>query len=80
VPNDQLRDRYVTMLMDRFKETDYPSTTMMDRLESVIRDRETAVAYVEALLEHMEGEQYPSPPMLTRVNKLIDRLAATSQG
>ena len=50
----QLREAYVALLMDRFNGIRYPSSPMMDRLEAAITDRESAEAYVAALLDHVD--------------------------
>jgi hypothetical protein len=74
MPADQLRDRYVGLLLDRLTEARYPSAPMLDRIESAISDREMAEAYVNSLLEHMEQERFPSPTMMDRMTRLLSRL------
>jgi hypothetical protein len=69
--NQSLSDRYVSMLMDRLRETSYPSPPMLDRIEAAITDRQVAEAYVSALLDRIEQERFPSPTMLDRLRGLI---------
>ena len=70
---DQLRERYLGLLLERLGDAQYPSASMLDRIEAAITDRETAEAYVGSLIERMEQEQYPSPPMMDRVTRLLTR-------
>ncbi len=70
----ELRQAYFDILMEQVRSCRFPSPTMMDRLEEVVRDRRTAEEYVNVLLETMSEERYPSPMMLDRVAGLIDVL------
>jgi hypothetical protein len=68
-----LRRRIADSLLDKIKEEQYPSVTMMNRVESVIsNDREELSDYAEVLLEKVEESRFPSIDMLKR----LDRLAA----
>ena len=67
-----LRDRYVSLLMEEVSGCEYPSVSMMDRLEQAIRDPESARRYLDALMDHIERDQYPSPPLLDRLAQLIE--------
>ncbi len=69
---EELRDRYLDLLLDRIREPRYPSASMMDRAERSIRDRAQATAYVNMLLDTVEQDQYPSPSMLDRIARLLD--------
>jgi hypothetical protein len=71
MPADELRRRYTGVLLDRLRETRYPSPTMLDRAEAAITDRETAEEYVGALIELLEQDKFPSPPMVDRVHRLL---------
>jgi len=74
MPADQLRGRYVELLLDHLADARYPSAPMLDRIEAAISDRETAEAYVDSLLQRMEQERFPSPPMMDRMTRLLSRL------
>lgn len=80
MPAEELRNRYVGLLLDRFSATRYPSAPMMDRIEAAVTDRRTAEEYVSRLLEAVEGDRFPSPTMLERANRLIARLEAAPEG
>jgi hypothetical protein len=69
--SESLRERYVSILVDRLNETAYPSAPMMDRIEAAIVDRGTAEQYLSVLLERVAQDRYPSPTMLERLNGLI---------
>ncbi len=66
------QDRYVDVLMSQVRDVQYPSTEIMDRLESNLATREQLEQYLELLLERVESCQYPSKQLLDR----LDRLAA----
>lgn len=68
---EELRGRYLGVLLDRLEETRYPSAAMLDRIEAAIGDRRTAEAYVGALIDHLDEDQYPSPAMIDRVRRLL---------
>ena len=71
---DELRSRYIEILLDQVGAGRYPSTTMLDRVEKAVTDRQTATEYVSLLLDTIERDDYPSPTMLDRVRGLIDIL------
>lgn len=74
MPAEELRSRYVGLLLDRFSEAKYPSAPMMDRVEAAVTDRQQAEEYVNRLLDTIEQDRYPSPSMLQRANRLIAML------
>jgi hypothetical protein len=71
MPVDELRARFVEILLDRLADAHYPSAAMLDRVEAAISDRQTAEAYVRSLLDHMAKDRFPSPPMIDRVRRLL---------
>jgi hypothetical protein len=71
MPESARRDRYISLLTDALESCQYPSVTMLDRIERSIADRETAERYIDLLLETIGRDQYPSPTMLDRVAGLI---------
>ena len=74
MPTPDLRQAYLDILMEQVRSCRFPSPTMMDRLESTVRDRQAANDYVGALLDLLGEERYPSPQMLDRVAGLLDAL------
>jgi hypothetical protein len=70
----ELRARYMELLVGWIQDCQYPSTSMLDRTENAIRDRDSAMAYIGALLDTVAQDRYPSPPMLNRITRLLDRL------
>lgn len=79
MPADEMRSRYISLLLDQLSETRYPSPTMLDRIEAAISDPEVAEDYVNRLLEATEQDLYPSPMMLDRLNRLIGILESVAQ-
>lgn len=71
---DELRARYVGVLLDRLEDTKYPSAPMLDRIEGSIKDRHTAEAYVGTLIDHLSQDRYPSPQLTERVRRLLTYL------
>jgi hypothetical protein len=69
--SNELRDRYLGVLLDRLSETGYPSSPMMDRIEAAITERSDAEEYVSRLLDTIDQERYPSPQIIERINRLI---------
>ncbi len=74
MPNSELRQAYVDLLMEQVRSCHFPSPTMMSRIEQAVADRASAEDYVRALLENLQSERFPSPMMLQRVSILIDQL------
>ncbi len=72
----ELRQAYFDILMEQVRSCQYPSPTMMDRLEEAIRDRRSAEEYVNTLLETIRNERFPGPQLLDRLAGLIDVLDA----
>lgn len=72
--SDDLRDRVLQILMDQMAAGQYPSPSMLDRIEAEVADPETARRYINMLLDAIEEERFPSPMMLDRVRGLINVL------
>jgi hypothetical protein len=68
-----LRDRVTRKLIEDIEEVQYPSVTMMDRVEAVL-PTEALGDYAEALLDKIEGSRFPSISMLNRLDGLIGQL------
>lgn len=67
-----LRDDVQTLLLDKIRETRYPSLELMNRYEATVRDLDHAREYVQVLLEKVQQDTYPSLQLLDRVVGFID--------
>jgi hypothetical protein len=72
--SDDLRGRTLQILMDQMAAGQYPSPTMLDRIEAEVADVETARRYVNMLLDAIEQERFPSPVMVDRVLGLVNAI------
>jgi hypothetical protein len=70
--DDHLRQAMLELLLDRVAADRYPSVTMLNLIEAMIRPDELA-DYVEILLDHIRESTYPSIDMLRRVEGLVAR-------
>ena len=68
-----LRERVTRKLIEEIEEVQYPSVTMMDRVEAVL-ETDTLGDYAEALLDKIEATRFPSISMLNRLDGLITQL------
>jgi predicted transcriptional regulator len=68
-----LRERVTRKLIEDIQQVEYPSVTMMDRVEAVLAT-DTLGDYAEALLEKIEASRFPSISMLNRLDGLIAQL------
>ena len=64
-----VREEILRMLMGRVAEDQYPSATMLDMIEQILRPDEVP-AYAELLMQKIRGDRFPSIPMLNRVMAL----------
>jgi hypothetical protein len=69
-----LRKRVTQSLLDEVNEVQFPSVTMMNRVESTLGTRDDLADYIEVLVEKVEATKYPSISMLNRVDGLLDQL------
>ena len=69
-----LRKRVTSSLVSEIENVEYPSVTMMDRVETTLGTREDLASYVEALVKKVEGTRFPSVSMLNRLDSLLGRL------
>jgi hypothetical protein len=68
----ELHDRYYALLLDKVREDRYPSTKMLDMLESGMLGYERE-QLIEVLLEKIAADRFPSMPMLERVARIANR-------
>jgi hypothetical protein len=69
-----LRERITNKLIEDIDEVQFPSVTMMDRVESVLATPDALGDYAEVLLKKIEASRYPSIAMLDRLDGLIAQL------
>ena len=67
--SERARVRLVRALLRKVADDTYPSTTIMDTLEELIRPDEID-DYAEILIRHIENDRFPSPPMIYRLRNL----------
>lgn len=70
--NDQdydVRSELLETLMEKVRADHYPSTTMLDMIESLLTP-EDLPEYVEELLDRIRDDEFPSMDMLRRVHGL----------
>jgi hypothetical protein len=70
----ELRKRLTQSLLDDINEVQFPSVTMMNRVESALGTRDDLNDYVEVLVKKLEATRYPSISMLNRIDGLLDKL------
>lgn len=66
-----VRQMLLEVLLQKVATDQYPSVTMLDLIESLLRPEEVPI-YVEILLEQVRDETYPSIPMLRRIAALTE--------
>ena len=70
----QLRERLTKNLLDEIGETQYPSVTMLNRVEGMLGEADALGQYAEILVEKVDGTRFPSISMLNRVDAVLARL------
>jgi hypothetical protein len=73
-----LRKRITDSLLEEIREVQYPSTTMLDRVEPALGPQELS-DYVEVLVEKIEATKYPSISLLNRLEGLLGQLEQFEQ-
>jgi hypothetical protein len=71
-----LRERFVQILLDRIRDEPYPSFTQMDLLEATVTSPDQLVEYIEALMEKVESTRFPSLTMMRRIQRIASQLPA----
>lgn len=64
-----VREEILRMLMHKVAEDQYPSATMLDMIEQILRPEEVP-AYAELLMQKIRDDRFPSIPLLNRVMAL----------
>lgn len=75
----ELRKRIIHSLLEEIREVQYPSTTMLDRVEPALADPQDLSEYTEVLIEKVEATQYPSISLLNRLDGLLGQLEQLEQ-
>jgi hypothetical protein len=70
----ELREQLTNSLLEDVQQTQFPSITMLDRVEESLETREQLADYAEVLVEKVADSPYPGIPMLDRVNGVLMRL------
>jgi hypothetical protein len=70
----ELREQLTSSLLEGVQQTQYPSVTMLDRVEEALETPEQLADYAEVLVDKVSDSRYPGIPMLDRVNGVLMRL------
>jgi hypothetical protein len=76
VADQNLRERFVQILIDRIRAEPYPSPTQMDLLEATVTSPDQLVEYLDALMDKVESTRFPSLTMMRRIQRIAARLPA----
>jgi hypothetical protein len=76
VADQNLRERYVQILLDRIRAEPYPSLAQMDLLEATVTSPDQLAEYLEALMEKVETTRFPSLTMMRRIQRITSQLPA----
>ncbi len=68
-PQDDVREVLVEALLDKVSGDRFPSPSMLDLAEDLLRPDELEL-YARILLRNVSKEKYPSLPMLRRIAAL----------
>jgi hypothetical protein len=68
-PHEAVRKVLLDALMRKAEADQYPSSTMLDQIESLLTEDDIA-EYAAMLVDRIDGDLYPSIPMIQRVLRL----------
>ena len=74
----ELRRKIFKTLLEEVEDIDYPSTTMLNRVEQAMRTPDDLSDYAEILVKKVKDTRHPSPAILNRLDTIATRLPATS--
>jgi hypothetical protein len=63
---NDIHGQVLAILLEKVEADPYPSATMLDLIEQMLRPDEVE-AYAEILLDKIRGDRFPSLDMLSRV-------------
>ena len=69
-----IRGLYVSMLLERVRQEQFPSVEYLNRIERSLSTPEQLEAYLEILFEKVEGVRFPSLAMLDRIERIAAML------
>ena len=69
-----LRQRVTQSLLREIEEVQFPSVTMMTRVESTLGSADDLADYAEVLVKKVESTRYPSISLLNRLDGLLNQL------
>ena len=69
--DNELRERYLDVLLDRITEVRYPSKELLDRAENLAYTQEHAERLVRYLIAAVQGVRYPSHELMDRVERIL---------
>jgi hypothetical protein len=75
---DEVQGVLVQLLMQKVRESRYPSPTQLDLIEASIPPAMIS-DYVEVLVEKVSQDMYPSLPLLGRLQRVAQRLPRDEQ-
>lgn len=67
---DDTRSSLLQVLLDKVETEPYPSATMLDFIESLLKPNEVP-DYVDQLVDRVRADTYPSIDMLRRILKFV---------
>ena len=70
----ELRKRITSSLLKQISEVQFPSVTMLNRVEPQLTDREDLSDYIEVLIKKVEATRFPSISLLNRLDGLLAQL------
>jgi hypothetical protein len=76
VADQNLRERFVQILIDRIRAEPYPSLAQMDLVEATVTSPDQLVEYLDALMDKVESTRFPSLTMLRRIQRIASQLPA----
>lgn len=65
------RELLLDTLLEKVADERYPSTTMLDMIESLLNDDEIVI-YARILIHKVREERFPSIPVLRRIAALCE--------
>jgi len=69
----ELREQYMELMLNLVKDSDHPSSTILQQVEQSIVTPQDAAAYAEILMEKVQGT-FPSHALLERIGRVITAL------
>jgi hypothetical protein len=71
-----LQEHYYNSLLTRVRSDRYPSSQLMNRLETMVATSDQVSEYLEVLIEKVDSCRYPSSQILDRIDRVLLAVAA----